>query len=264
MKHKQIIVVLISTILFDNATAFTGHKKYVTSCYVTQSKVERNTVVHQSSLYYKKENDDKSVVVSFDADRVVQVAFTASKVLHSVFKEASEIDKIARKEIGKLRGKESYELGDLKDDISDLTKNIVHVIKTKDYTLEAKVVDEIINLLRLAQDTMLDSKEKDRVRRDLEEWDRRLMEETILPIKEWQKNELKEFERRSSEMERTDEMVDSKRLHNVERIQRHQQSFREKKIDFEKRNAEIESIASSVASRIRRLEQKGYVWNHVD
>lgn len=264
MKHKLIFKALLSTFLFDNAAAFTGHKKYFTYCCVTQSKIERNSVSQKSSLYYRKGNDDKSVVASFDADKVVQAAFTASKVLHFVFKEASEIDKIARKEIGKLRGKESYELEDLKDDISDLTKNIVHVIKTKDYTLEAKVVDEIIHLLRLAQDTMLDSKEKDRVRRELEEWDRRLMEETILPMKEWQKNELKEFERRSSEMERTDEIVDSKRFHNVEKIQRHQQSFREKKIDFEKRNAEIESIASSVASRIRRLEQKGYVWNHVD
>jgi hypothetical protein len=261
MKCKSLLIAGISTTLFENVAAFSCHKKY---SHATHSNVKRSRLVQQSSLYYRRENDDKSAVASFNADNVIQVALTASKVLNSVFKEASAIDKLARKEIGKLKGKESYELGDLKNDISGLTKSIVHVIKTKDYTLEAKVVDEIINLLKLAQDTMLDSKEKDRVCRELEEWDRRLMEETILPMKEWQKKELKEFEKLTTKLETKDDMVDSTYLHDTERIQRHQRSFREKKNNLERRNAEIESIASSVASRIRRLEQKGYVWNHVD
>lgn len=263
MKYKSLFIAAVSSILLDNIAAFSYNKKY-SIYHVTPSNIERNRLFQYSPLYYRRESDGKSLVASFNADKVVQAAFTASKVVHSVFKEASEIDKIARKEIGKLKGKESYELVDLKDDISDLTKSIVHVIKTKDYTLEAKVVDEIINLLKLAQDTMLDSKEKDRVRRDLEEWDRRLMEESILPMKEWQQKELKEFERLASKLETMGDIMDSKYVHDNERIQKHRQLFGEKKIDLERRNAEIESIASSVASRIRRLEQKGYVWNHVD
>lgn len=265
---RLILQIILSASIIDilrGVQAFSSYHRPINS---------PSTCIHTSSndlppLYYREsheENPDRNHFSrKYDSHRLIDAVFTATNLVHTVIKEASEIDKFARKGIGKLKGKEIYEFDDLRKDISDSIVKVAHFVKTKDYSFEAKVLDEIIHLLRLAQDSMMSSKEKDLIYQELADWDRRLLEETILPMQAWQIKELKEFEKLSS---RSNTIKDEISVIPSSKLHIHLESLEDQKRDFEKRHTEMEMIASSLAGRMQRqqkiLEQNGYVWNHLD
>lgn len=263
----KIIVSLFSVYFIDilqGGEAFSIHRR----CSYSPSVRIHTPFIHISQLYYRVSHDEIRDEKTFscsrkNSHRLVDAVLTVTKVVNIVIQEASEIDKLARKGIGTLKGKEIYELDDLRKDVGDSILKATHFIKTKDYSLEAKILDEMIHLLRRAQYFMLDSKENELFYQQLEDWDRRLLEETITPMKEWQTQELGRFEKLSSQSEKAGKSSTSST-----KIQTHVKSLEKQKKDFDKRHAEMEMIASSISGRMQRqreiLEQNGYVWNHLD
>ena len=90
---------------------------------------------------------------------------------------AVNIDDAIKRQVNKFTKQAHYQFG-------DLSKEIIHRIKTRDYSQEIEVIGEVIRLLEQAQDNLIDKDKKDFVRRELEEWDRRLMESEFDPKKQ--------------------------------------------------------------------------------
>ena len=110
---------------------------------------------------------------------------------------AVTLDYKAKQRIARMRGKDEYEFLDLEKlidesikaqinkfankseyQIGDLSREIYERVNTRDYSKEVGVIEKVIEILKSTQDKMSDTDiRKDWIKRELLEWDRRLMEE---------------------------------------------------------------------------------------
>ncbi|GFH57982.1 predicted protein [Chaetoceros tenuissimus] len=124
-------------------------------------------------------------------------SYYANSMIGHTSDAAINIDDAIKRQVNKFTKQAHYQFG-------DLSKEIIHRIKTRDYSREIEVIGEVIRLLEQAQDSLIDKDKKDFVRRELEEWDRRLMESEFDP-----KKQLNDFDTRfTSSFERNDFLHD--------------------------------------------------------